>query len=265
MPTPAGPRKRAFQRVTPGASLSGQVADAIAAEIRTGHLAAGDKLPTEAALVLQFSVSRTVVREAVSRLKSLGLVDSRQGSGVYVREPGIKALNFDAKAALSKQAVIQIVEVRRALEAEVAGLAAQRRTAGDLRRMRGAVVAIDAAVKAGGDGAAEDVRFHRAIAEAARNPFLIATLDYLGQFLQGATRVTRANEARSSDFARQVRDEHAAVLLAIEARDETEARRAAGAHMNNAIGRIHRADPVFWAQAGVLLAQPLVSGLPGHA
>ena len=262
--TPGTLRSRAFQRVTPGASLSGQVADAIAAEIRGGRLAAGDKLPTEAALVSQFAVSRTVVREAVSRLKSLGLVDSRQGSGVFVRDPGFNPLHFDAKAALSKQAVIQIVEVRRALEAEVAGLAAQRRTAADLRRLRSALASIDAAVKAGGDGVAEDVRYHRAIAEAARNPFLIATLEYLGQFLQGATRVTRANEALHSDFVRQVRNEHAAVLLAIEVRDEDSARRTAGAHMNNAIGRIDRADPAFWAQAGVLLAQPLVSGMVGR-
>ena len=116
----------------------------------------------------------------------------------------------------------------------------------------------------GGDGVAEDVRYHRAIAEAARNPFLIATLEYLGQFLQGATRVTRANEALHSDFVRQVRNEHAAVLLAIEVRDEDSARRTAGAHMNNAIGRIDRADPAFWAQAGVLHAQPLVSGMVGR-
>ena len=128
--TPSTLRSRAFQRVTPGASLSGQVADAIAAEIRGGRLAAGDKLPTEAALVSQFAVSRTVVREAVSRLKSLGLVDSRQGSGVYVLAPGIEPLQFDLPHAASREAVMQIVEVRRALEAEVAELAALRRSNG---------------------------------------------------------------------------------------------------------------------------------------
>ena len=66
-----------FKSITPGAHLSDQVAEVLAAEIRAGRLAVGEKLPTEAALVEQFSVSRTVVREAVSRLKSLGLVDSR--------------------------------------------------------------------------------------------------------------------------------------------------------------------------------------------
>ena len=64
-----------FKSLTPGVSLSDQVAHAIGAEIRASRLVAGDRLPTEASLVKQFGVSRTVVREAVSRLKSLGLID----------------------------------------------------------------------------------------------------------------------------------------------------------------------------------------------
>ncbi len=251
-----------FKPITPGAYLSDQVADVLAAEIRAGRLAVGAKLPTEAALVDQFSVSRTVVREAVSRLKSLGLVDSRQGSGVYVKEQGFSPLNFDAKSAVSKQAVIQMVEVRRALEAEVAGLAAQRRTQADLKRIRKSITLLDQSVQAGGDGVDEDVQYHRAIADAARNPFLIGTLEYLGQFLRGATRVTRANEARRADFARQVRDEHEMIVRAIEAGDATAARQAAAQHMDNAILRIEQADPAFWQQAGVQLARPLVTGLP---
>ena len=123
---------RRFQSVVPGVHLSDQVAEALSTEIRSERLAAGDKLPTEAALVEQFGVSRTVVREAVSRLKSLGLVDSRQGSGVFVRSGGFSPLNFDARSAVSRQAVVQMVEVRRALEAEVAALAAQRRSSADV-------------------------------------------------------------------------------------------------------------------------------------
>ena len=112
-----------FSAVKPSAKLSDQVASALEAEIRAGRIQASDKLPTEAVLAQQFQVSRTVVREAISRLKSLGLVDSRQGSGVYVLAPGIEPLQFDVPLAASREAVMQIVEVRRALEAEVAELA----------------------------------------------------------------------------------------------------------------------------------------------
>jgi GntR family transcriptional repressor for pyruvate dehydrogenase complex len=251
-----------FKPITPGAYLSDQVANVMAVEIRAGRLLAGHKLPTEATLVNQFSVSRTVVREAMSRLKSLGLVESRQGSGVFVKEVGFSPLNFDAKSTVSRQAVIQMVEVRRALEAEVAALAAQRRTATDVKRIRQSIAQLNKAVLAGGDGVDEDVHYHRAIAEAARNPFLIGTLEYLGQFLQGATRVTRANEARRADFARQVGEEHAVIFKAIEAGDAPAARAAATLHMDNAIIRIGQADPAFWEQTGVELASTLVHGLP---
>jgi GntR family transcriptional repressor for pyruvate dehydrogenase complex len=201
-----------------------------------------------------------VVREAVSRLKSLGQLESRQGSGVFVRAAGFSPLNFDARSAVSRQAVVQMVEVRRALEAEVATLAAQRRSPQDLLRIRQAIQALADSVRAGGDGVEQDVHFHRAIADAAGNPFLISTLDYLQQFLRGATRVTRANEARRADFALQVEQEHDAIVRAIESGDAVAAREAAARHMDNAIGRIRQADPAFWEQEGVDLASPLVSG-----
>jgi GntR family transcriptional repressor for pyruvate dehydrogenase complex len=91
-----------FTPVSSGARLSDQVAEQLSAEITQGRLAPGDKLPTEARLVEQFAVSRTVVREAVSRLKSLGLVDSRQGSGVFVRQQlPFAPLQFEARQAAS--------------------------------------------------------------------------------------------------------------------------------------------------------------------
>ena len=247
-----------FKSLTPGVPLSDQVADAIALEIRTSRLVAGNKLPTEAELTAQFGVSRTVVREAVSRLKSLGLVESHQGSGVYVMPSRFSPLNFDMRAAMSKQAVIQINEVRRSLEAEVAALAAERRTAADMKLINRAAIALDSAVGGGGDGVNEDVALHRAFAEAAQNPFLISTLDYLRQFLQDAVRVTRANEARRADFTRQVKQEHMSIVKAIESGDSVKARQSATRHMNNAIARIEMADSAFWTQEGVSLAKTLV-------
>lgn len=252
-----------FLQSVPGVLLTDQVAETLAQEVRSGRWVEGHKLPTEAVLVQQFGVSRTVVREAVSRLKSLGLLESRQGSGVFVKAASFSPLNFDARSSLSKQAVIQMVEVRRALEAEVAGLAATRRNAKDLKRIRQSIAALDKAVKAGGDGVEEDVNYHRAIADAAKNPFLISTLDYLRQFLRGATQVTRANESRRSDFVQQVKQEHQAIALAIEGGDADAARLAAARHMNNAIVRIEQADPAFWQQEGVALARPLLAGPSG--
>lgn len=245
-----------------GPRLSDRVAQDLLGQIRNGRIVPGDKLPTEAALASRFGVSRTVVREAVSRLKSVGLVDSRQGSGVFVRQARPAALDFEADWAASRQAVIQMVEVRRALEAEVAALAAARRGPADVARLNQALSDIDAAVAEGRSGVDEDLVFHRAIGEAAGNPFLMRTLDDLRQLLRGAIQVTRANEARRRDFARQVRQEHLAIVRAIESADPHRARQAAARHMNNAIRRIEQADPAFWQQEGVQLASPLMAERP---
>lgn len=252
-----------FAPVRSAAKLSDQVAEVLIREITDGKLKPGDKLPSEPHLVEQFEVSRTVLREAISRLKSLGLVESRQGSGVFVRGTDTMPLRFDPEGAATREAVVQIAEVRRALEAEVAALAATRRDDADVAALRAAFAAIDAAVTEGRDGVDEDVAFHRAIADAARNPYLIATLQYLRQFLHGATRVTRANEARRGDFAHAVRAEHEAIVLAIAAGDADGARAAAASHMSNAIRRIKDADPGFWSQQGKALGGPLAGGPKG--
>lgn len=241
-----------------GARLSEQLADALAVSIRDGQLSAGQKLPTEQALVERFGVSRTVVREALSRLKTLGLVESRQGSGAFVKATSRQALEQLAlEPDGSVDAVIQMVEVRRALEAESAALAAARRTPQSVKQIKQALQALGRAVATGGDGVQEDVAFHTAIAQASRNPFLLATLAYLNRFLLDATRVTRANEATRTDLEAEVHLEHSAIVMAIEAGDVSAARQAGANHMMNAARRIGQADPTFWAQHGQLLADQL--------
>ena len=208
-----------------------------------------------------------MVREAVSRLKSLHLVHARQGSGVYVAERAaiapleFAALGQDPGQALSKTALTHMLELRRALEAEAATRAAERATAADVRLIKQQVRTLAQAVRAGRNGVEEDLQFHRGIALAAHNPFLTSTLDYLAQFLRGAIGVTRANEAHRVDFSEQVRSEHDAIVEAIANRDAAAAQRAAGVHMGNAVLRIEQADPAFWAREGGRLARPLVKKL----
>lgn len=220
-------------------SLSDTVAQELLKKIQTGEFGPGAKLPTEPALSEQFGVSRTVVREAISRLKNEGAVEPRQGSGVYVSEQGhLRPLRIQFDQASSADAVLQIVELRRAIDAEVAALAATRRTPRQLKAIESALKGIEADVKAGGDGVLADVMFHRSIAAATGNPFLLQTLAFLSQYLEAATAVTRSNEARRDDFMRQVYEEHAAIAAAIAAGDALAARNAAQNHMFNAARRL---------------------------
>ncbi|WP_406277577.1 FadR family transcriptional regulator [Nocardia sp. NBC_00881] len=228
--------------------LADRVAAMLSEEIDSGQLAEGDRLPTEVELVKQLGVSRTVVREAVSRLRNAGLVEPRQGLGVFVTSRRTRPLDLAAEAADTKSKVLQIVEVRRALEAEAAGLAATRVTPDTVARIRQALDAIDAAVRAGGDGVDEDLSFHRTIAESTGNSVMASTVRYLGDLMHGGIRVTRANEARRADFIAAVRQEHHAILAAIEAGDTGAARAAARRHMKHAAARLQDADDRFWTE-----------------
>ncbi|SAK98689.1 GntR family transcriptional regulator [Caballeronia calidae] len=230
-----------FEKIPPRA-LSDTVAQQLQKLIEKGSFVKTGKLPTEAVLSQEFGVSRTVIREAISRLKNEGMVEPRQGSGVFIVErAGIRPLRIDYAQAVEPGAVMQILALRRAIEAEVASEAALRRTDEQMAAIDTALARIDAAVREGRDGVAEDVAFHREIANATGNPYFLKTLTFLNQYLEAGTLVTRGNEALREDFMRQVREEHAAIVEAIRANDAAAARDAAQTHLINAARRLAEA------------------------
>ena len=216
--------------------LSDQLAARLGAQIESGALSPGDRLPTEQQLSLTHGVSRTVVREAVHQLKSRGLLLSRQGSGVFVAPPPLtRALSFDSDVLNSMAAVVQVREVRRALDGEIAALAAERATRSQVAALKRALRDVE---QADGDGVEEDFAFHRVLAEATGNPQFIRLLEFLEQYLIEAMRVTRANEAWRTDFIEQVGDEHRAIFEAVAAHDPAAARRVAIKHMRRGDRRL---------------------------
>ena len=233
-PTPAAPR---LGRET----LADRLATLLCTQIEAGVLAPGNRLPTESQMATQHDVSRSVVREAMHRLKSRGLLVSRQGSGVYVTAPmEHKPLAFDPTVLESVEAVVHVVEVRRVLEGEMAALAAMRATRNQVAGLRRALTAIDAAAAAGYDGVAEDLAFHRAIGEATGNPQFSKLLGFLEQYLRDGISITRGNEARRADFIEASRKEHRGIFEAIAARDARAARRAATKHLVHSARRLER-------------------------
>ena len=222
-------------------TLADRLATLLGTQIERGRLGPGDRLPTEAQLCVAHGVSRSVVREAVHRLKSRGLVAARQGSGVFVAPPAShQALAFDPRVLESVDAVVHVVEVRRELEGGMAALAAERANKAQVAGLRRALAAIDAAAAAGQDGVAEDLAFHRAIGEATGNPQFSRLLGFLEQYLREGMRITRGNEARRADFMEAVRKEHRCIVDAIAAGDPNAARRAATRHLVHSALRLER-------------------------
>jgi GntR family transcriptional regulator, transcriptional repressor for pyruvate dehydrogenase complex len=236
--------------------LSDRLASLLAAQLDSGVLEPGDRLPTEAQIALQHGVSRTVVREAVHQLKSRGLVRSRQGSGVFVASrPVHQSLAFDPTVLESMTAVIQVVELRRVLEGEMAALAAQRATREQVRALKRSLLAIDAAMAQGRDGIDEDMAFHHAIAESTGNPQFARLLGFLEQYLREAMRVTKSNEARHPDFLQQVRAEHRAIVEAIAARNVEGARRCATEHLRRGQWRLENGGTLQPGKVGARIGR----------
>lgn len=220
--------------------LSDRLAELLAQRIESGRMRPGDRLPTEAQLASDHGVSRSVVREAVHHVRSRGLLVSRQGSGMYVATPPPQGLPFDPKVLESMDAVLQVLELRRVIEGEMAALAAARATRAEIAGLKRALKAIDSENEAGELGIAEDFAFHRAIGAATHNPQFVRLLAFIEQYLLDAMRVTKSNEARRAEWVQQVRDEHRAILEAIAARDPEGARRAAIRHHQQGEQRLEK-------------------------
>lgn len=267
MNDPIAPSPSTFDTVdvTSAGTRADRVTAVLIEKIKNGEFAVGARLPTEQVLCDRLGVSRTVVREAISRLKSEGLVEVRQGSGTIVREPNrATAFRLEIDPYESVEAVLRVTELRRGIEAEAAALAAQRCTRRDLTAIKRALLAIDAAVDKGREGADEDLAFHQSIARATGNPLYPPMIDYLNPFVHAAILLTRTNEARRHDFTLQVREEHFAIYEAIAARDPAAARQAVVTHIENAGARIQAADAAFWVDAGKKASQALLAQNP-HA
>ena len=252
-----------LERLAPSGTLADRVTQVLLQKIESGEFSPGARLPTEQTMVERFGVSRTVVREAVSRLKSEGLVETRRGSGAFIQErSGSAPFRIDVDERDSLSAVLRVLELRRGIEAEAAAIAAERRSEAQLAQIRRALRALEKAERAGEEGVDEDLAFHNTISQATDNPLYTSLLKFLSQFVHGAIRVTRTNEARRADFSRQVRMEHEAIAEAIARKDPAAARVAALRHMANAAQRLNAADRDFWASAGGEAARQLAESQP---
>ena len=215
-------------------SLSEQIVEVMQARIHSGEYARGDKLPTEQELIGEFGVSRTVIREAIANLKAGGLVTTRQGVGVFVQQSAPLRPFFiePSELGLVTEAV-SVLELRIALEAEAAALAAQRRDESAIFLLRRAMDQMGDAIAAGSDAIQPDIAFHRAVATASSNLHFLKLFNYLGELSVPRARVNTSALAQNSrqDYLNRINAEHRSVFEAIETGDPDAARGAMRLHL----------------------------------
>jgi GntR family transcriptional repressor for pyruvate dehydrogenase complex len=234
-----------------GRSLAHDLVEGIASQIRSQQLRPGDKLPTEGEIVRAWGVSRTVVREALSKLQASGLVETRHGIGTFVLEPQSKPVFIIDPAEIAAAVdVMAVLELRIRLETETAGLAAQRRTDAQLAELRGALDELEARSEGkGGDTVDADLRFHMVIAAATGNRYFAEIMGHLGATLIPRARINSPKVASEDlpQYLRRVNREHEEIYEAIARRDPEAARAAMRLHLTNSRERLRRAQEAVQA------------------
>ena len=225
-------------------NLTRQLVTSLSERIQMRDLRPGDKLPTEAEIMAAYGVSRTVVREAISRLQAGSLVETRHGIGTFVLDARAGGpLRIVARDLATIRDVLEIMELRMSLETEAGALAASRRSDAQLATMRRTLDAFAGCIEREEDAVRPDFEFHLEIARASGNRYIADLMRELGPALIPRTRVDTASFAREDlpEYLKRVNREHEDIYAAIARRDAEAARAAMRTHLANSRERLKRA------------------------
>jgi GntR family transcriptional repressor for pyruvate dehydrogenase complex len=194
----------------------------------------GDLMPSEAALASLLGVSRLTVREATRALVARGYLEVKKGRRPRVLSPDGTLVGDYFKASIRRDpsALLELIEVRKALEVHNAALAASRASRGSIATMRAAIEQMDRDPEDEDAFHAADMRFHEALAEATGNTMLRQLIEQLAEPLMVSRRRSYAGHKRSFGRLDLVLDAHRAVLGAVQDRDPAAAAAAMRAHLN---------------------------------
>ncbi|NBQ87990.1 MAG: FadR family transcriptional regulator, partial [Betaproteobacteria bacterium] len=185
-------------------TLAAALMQSLGERIRDGRLAAGDKLPPESVIMAEYGVSRTVVREALSKLQAAGKVQTRHGVGTFITGSDDAAPFRISSAQMGTlQEVIAVLELRIGLETESAALAAQRRTERNLEVMRKVLADFGRAVDEGRDAVSADLRLHLEIARATQNAHFVELMTTLGSGMIPRARLDAPAQTPELDTSRR--------------------------------------------------------------
>jgi GntR family transcriptional regulator, transcriptional repressor for pyruvate dehydrogenase complex len=193
-----------------------EIIDQIRGFIASGELRPGDQLPSERELAERFQVSRASIREALTALQVMGLLErSRSGGGLAARGNHVWFTIAPLSSFLATRGhLVEQIEVRRMIEPEMGRLAAERADERDLARMEDCLHRMEADVETGGTGAEWDAAFHNTIAESTRNELLSRIVQVVGDAIRDQRELFQTREG-----AHRSLDEHQAIFAAIRLRD----------------------------------------------
>ncbi|WP_062513206.1 FadR/GntR family transcriptional regulator [Halobacillus sp. KGW1] len=211
-----------------------QVADSLLDSLKNGTLKSGDKLDSVEVLAKNFDVGRSAIREALSALRAMGLLEMRQGEGTYVKSFDAARFSLPVSVAflMKPEDMRELLEVRKILEVGAAGSAAVSRSEADIANMKDALRSMEEAGGNGELGEQADLFFHMALVRASHNQMLINLMSSVSEIMVQAMRETR-KLLHINNGTERLLQEHKHVLEAIINKEEEEARTAMYAHLSS--------------------------------
>ncbi|WP_071460444.1 FadR/GntR family transcriptional regulator [Bacillus massilinigeriensis] len=170
-----------------------EVAEAILEMIKSGQVKPGEKLDSVQQLAENFQVGRSAIREALTALRAMGLIEIRQGEGTYVKEFETEQVSLPLSTAIlmNKEDVAHLLEVRKIIELGTVYAAAERRTEENLEAMERALEGMRLALGNEELGEKSDLEFHLAIAQGSQNPLLISLINHVSGLMGETMKETR--------------------------------------------------------------------------
>ncbi|MDP4085733.1 MAG: FadR/GntR family transcriptional regulator [Bacillota bacterium] len=224
-----------YKKIKPK-KLYEEVAETIYEMIRTGQLKPGQKLDSVQQLSENFQVGRSAIREALTSLRALGLVELRHGEGTFIKEFDNEQIMFPLSTAilLNKEDIDHLLEIRKIIEVGSAATAARKRTVEHLKKME---KALDEMQLSDGNeelGEEADWLFHISVAEASQNPLLVSLMNNVSALIVETMRETRKVWLFSKQTTvEKLYGEHAAIYQAIVDQDVERAMQSMQIHIEN--------------------------------
>lgn len=214
-----------FTKIGTGLTLSQKIERKVEEAIREKKLLPGTRMPSEKELCEQFAVSRTALREALRRLSARGLIDIKKGSGIYVTElkieDAINSLHLFYDLRFNSDLILQIIEVRRLFEPEIARLAASNRTENDVKTLQKNLTELE---RCNPDNTQLEVdlinRFHMNIAKSTHNPIVLISLEPVYSLLPRMRNLIYGNIEGEKEYTMKFQEE---LIKALKSKDSIKA------------------------------------------
>jgi len=217
------------------------VIERIKASVESGEIKPGEKLPSEREMAKLLNVSRSAIREALSVMESVGMLEIKTGIGVFLIEDQIDHLLDKINILLFDNGIqlVEVLEVRQGIESQAAFMAAERANELDLLKIKKALTKLEKSVEKGQIAAEEDYEFHLAVVQASNNQMMMRMINLIADYFIQGLHESRKESLMIPGRSKEILNEHQQIYQAIVKQDSKKASEMMWNHLEHVKSRFN--------------------------